>query len=298
MPEHPWQICSVTVTGPSHAQMGEGCQDRCGIGTAGPVGEVLLLAIADGAGSAKYGAEGAALVVETWLAHFTALFSEKKKEPTQEAPPVETEQHDSPAPLSDAGPAADADSQPDHESGPAALSEEGFRLEALEVLRHVREGAQRLAEARGCDAGEFNATLLGAVLLPGASFFGQVGDGCWVGSNGTCLGCLTWPTAGEFASQTVFAGSRSAPEVLQCVVTGPEVRAIAGFTDGVERIALQLAQQLPEPGFFGPVFESVRQSGSALERELAAFLESERVCAESDDDKTLLILVRPDELLR
>ena len=172
----------------------------------------------------------------------------------------------------------------------------GFRGEVLEVLGKIRAAVRALALERGCEPGEFHATMLGAVLGPGWGWFAQVGDGCWVAEHGGVLGCLTWPTGGEFASQTVFALSPSAPGVLQCVEAGPGLRAVAGFTDGVERIALQLAHQVPEPGFFGPLFGMVGGGGTGgetgLEGELGGFLASERVCAESDDDKTLVVLVR------
>jgi hypothetical protein len=105
------------------------------------------------------------------------------------------------------------------------------------------------------------------------------------------MGCVTWPTQGEFASQTTFALSASAPEFLQWTAVPGPVAAVAGFTDGVERLGLHLSGRTPAPGFFVPVFGRVRDKGPQAACEITTFLDSDRCRAESDDDKTLLVLI-------
>lgn len=74
-----------------------------------------------------------------------------------------------------------------------------------------------------------------------------------------------------------------------------DIDAIAIFSDGIERMVLDMATRKPAERFFaavtGPVTNSPVLNGkdSALSRELAAYLDSEQVCARTDDDKTLVI---------
>jgi hypothetical protein len=253
-PESLWTQSCTLVTGPSHRLDATDCQDFYGTRTLGSRGEVLLLAISDGAGSAALAREGAEIVVQQWLEHFDAQLS--------------------------------------GDGSPADRIRSLTREDALSVLEAVRDVAFRRAADRQVSPSEFSATLLGAVIGPECAFFAQVGDGSWVGHIGKVLGCITWPTHGEFASQTVFALSRSAPGALQCVHIDRPVTAVAGFTDGVERISLHLAQRIPEPRFFLPLFDWVRREGPRAAEHIGAYLESESVRALSDDDKTLLCVVR------
>ncbi len=256
----PWRWSLNSVTGPSHKLEGTECQDACAIAVMGAHGERVLMAISDGAGSAARAREGAEIVVEHWLKHFSPLMS---------------------------GPA-----------DPVGDIQSLGRSSVEEVLRSIRREADRRARQLGCSVSDFSATLLGAVVSPEGSFVAQVGDGCWVGEVAGLLACLTWPLQGEFASQTQFAISDSAAEVLQCVHLPSGLSALAGFTDGLERMALHLTPRIPEPGFFTPMFDLVSARGSGADTEICAFLDSERIQKESDDDKTLMLLVRNDRGLR
>ncbi|WP_169730708.1 PP2C family serine/threonine-protein phosphatase [Calidithermus chliarophilus] len=59
-----WRVIGASVEGSSHRQAGRGCDDAHGHRQAG---ELLLLAVADGAGSALLGGEGARIAVEAAL---------------------------------------------------------------------------------------------------------------------------------------------------------------------------------------------------------------------------------------
>lgn len=59
-----WRVIGASVEGSSHRQAGRGCDDACGWRQAGGL---LLLAVADGAGSARWGGEGARIAVEAAL---------------------------------------------------------------------------------------------------------------------------------------------------------------------------------------------------------------------------------------
>lgn len=70
-----WRFAATSVTGTSHVRSGGGCQDAYGTRVVdGVEGPVLIVAVSDGAGSAKAGAMGSALATgcvieqaEAWL---------------------------------------------------------------------------------------------------------------------------------------------------------------------------------------------------------------------------------------
>lgn len=73
----PWRVVGATVAGTSHQKLGQPCQDAAGWAL-GP-DRCLIIAVADGAGSAKLGGEGAQLAVSTavnYLAGRKSLGSE------------------------------------------------------------------------------------------------------------------------------------------------------------------------------------------------------------------------------
>ena len=59
-----WRVAGAVVVGPAHARACRDGQDACAVGS---VDDVLVLAVADGAGSAVRGGLGARLVVESLL---------------------------------------------------------------------------------------------------------------------------------------------------------------------------------------------------------------------------------------
>ena len=65
----PWRVVGASITGSSHQRFGEPCQDAAGWAL-GPE-RSLIVAVADGAGSAKLGGEGARLAISTAIDHLT-----------------------------------------------------------------------------------------------------------------------------------------------------------------------------------------------------------------------------------
>ena len=251
-----WRWTVSSVTGPSHEEMGTPCEDVGGIAIPSAAEGIVLLALSDGAGSAAAAKEGAEIVVESWFTHLAGILSRA----------------------------------PDPATVVRALGPED--LEPL--FTTIRRRTEARAERSGRTPADYSATLLGAVLTPDASFFAQVGDGCWVVESEGVLGCPTWPVRGEFAAETVFANSRTAATHLQCGPGPARCTAVAGFTDGIERLALRLVAQIPEPGFFGPLFHLLKQDPTHAGEEIRAFLDSPGIRVLSEDDKSLLVVVRDE----
>lgn len=140
---------------------------------------------------------------------------------------------------------------------------------------------------------EFATTLLLAVVTPEWVAAVQVGDGAVVVEDGAGdLRTLTTPEHGEYLNETAFITSSDYLARAQYAVWRHDgLRSVALLTDGLELLALDLARNVPHAPFFRPLF-AFAAAPDSTEEELAAFLRSERVCARTDDDKTLVLAVR------
>jgi hypothetical protein len=206
-------------------------------------------------------------------------------------------------------------------AGSAARAEEGSRLAvdaALEAARAelasgeprdaegwrplleriVRAARDRL-EAESGELRDLSTTLLGVFLSPRHLAALQVGDGWIVIENGGDMRALIPPVKGEYFNETVFLTSSGFAERARYeVLDGEEVSGVAVLTDGLEMVSMDLAEGTPHEPFFRPLFELARDPGEdaeAQEREIGDFLRSERICARTDDDKTLILAVRSGE---
>jgi hypothetical protein len=71
------------------------------------------------------------------------------------------------------------------------------------------------------------------------------------------------------------------------------------MSDGLTRLALKRPNNEPHPPFFKPLFAFVESSASSNDGAqatdaLTEFLTSPRVCERTDDDKSLVLALRPD----
>jgi hypothetical protein len=248
-PNPVWLPFCTSLTGTAHQSRGIPCQDASAMRRVGPSGEIVLLALSDGAGSASHADLGAQTVVSHWMDAFTALFH--------------------------------------HCAEPSVALDECVASTLPVMLAGIRRAVERDALAFEVSPSDFSATLLGAVLTPSGGLVAQVGDGCWVGLVNGVLGCLTWPTGGEFAGQTVFATSEAAPRALQVVRLSAAPSGLVGFTDGLERLLLDLRTQTPAAGFFRPVLQALKDCPQTFGAHLEEYLESAAVCERTDDDKSI-----------
>jgi hypothetical protein len=94
---------------------------------------------------------------------------------------------------------------------------------------------------------------------------------------------------GEFANETHFLTQRDAHQQLSVQACRCAVVSLAVMSDGLLRLALKLPSGEPHVPFFQPLFGFAAAQVQDRDAQLAAFLASERVCARSDDDKTLVL---------
>ena len=149
----------------------------------------------------------------------------------------------------------------------------------------------------GCAAGEYAATCLGAVVTPTAAAFLQVGDGAIViDDGGAGHRWVFWPQHGEFANSTCFVTMADAADMLCFDKREAAVCELALFSDGLERLILDMRAQTVHSPSLRPVFDWLASTGPAAASGpsdvLAAYLNSPNVNRRTDDDKTLVMAVR------
>jgi hypothetical protein len=141
---------------------------------------------------------------------------------------------------------------------------------------------------------DFATTLLIAIITDRWIIAAQIGDGAIVAQSGDqTIEVLTHPKHGEYLNQTNFVTDADYLQYVQIHIMQhlPTVKGIALLTDGLENLALDFAAKTAYPPFFLPLFRFVARAESTQE-ELETFLSSERVCKQTDDDKTILLAVR------
>jgi hypothetical protein len=103
------------------------------------------------------------------------------------------------------------------------------------------------------------------------------------------------PGESEFANEVVPLTSTTWEQEFRTAKANGGVQGIAVFTDGCQRAAFKKSESglIPFEGFFRPVFSFARDVGDAETglQEIKALLTSNKICNNSDDDKTLVIAV-------
>lgn len=255
----PWRIAMASSIGTSHIASDQPCQDsHFHIDLADSSGRpVTVLVASDGAGSASLADVGATLACRT----FAQLV--------------------------------------------AAYLEAGGTVEKIRrplVARWIAGVVYRLAmrgKADGFECQDYACTLLAAIVGAEATAFIQVGDGAIVVSRDApeAWNYVFWPQHGEFANTTNFITSDNVFEALDFDLSAEPVQEIAIFTDGLENLVLNQANQTVHAPFFDSIFQSVRRStvtgqDAALSRDLEKYLAMPRIAERTSDDKTLILASR------
>jgi Protein phosphatase 2C len=169
---------------------------------------------------------------------------------------------------------------------------------ARQWLKETRGQLEATASEQGCDLRDLGCTVLVAILGEFASFFIQIGDGAWIVQRDDEYLAATWPSDGEYVNETTFLTSPNSLDSIKCrMIDG--ICAAAGFSDGLQRLALQLDTHTVHAPFFDPLFAVLRATDdeTSLISPLVEFLSSERVAERTDDDKTLVLACQLQPLL-
>ena len=159
----------------------------------------------------------------------------------------------------------------------------------------IRDRLERFSKLRSVERKSFAATLVGVISIGTQSVIFHIGDGAAVGRNSVTgvWETLSWPEHGEYASTTFFLTDD--PSVrIRIARPAQALDALAIFSDGIERLALSFANNVPHAPFFNGIIKPVEQSSitgrdHSLSIKLANYLNSAEVNERTDDDKSLII---------
>lgn len=246
-----WQVAAARKRGSRHEAMGGNCEDAYHV--VQPAPGLVLIAVADGAGSVEFAEIGAHVVVENGAAQICAG-------------------------LERAGDTLD-DSTIEHifhEAAAASLS-----------------AVQAEAATRAVDYHQFASTMILVIAHREFIAAAQIGDGATVvaGEAGE-LFALTIPSPGEYLNETDFLTSDGALQAMQIRVWRGRAAGVATFSDGLQMLCLKWPELEPHAPFFTPLFNFVRHTTdeTAAAIEFTTFLHSERVGKLTDDDVTLVVV--------
>lgn len=178
----------------------------------------------------------------------------------------------------------------------AFMADDGSEAMLRECAGHVAARIRDLADAAGLSPRDYACTWLGVVATETMTTVVQLGDGGVVIDVGRGLEMPITPMNGEYANQTYFITDDEALGRVQTASVPGRAERVAVFTDGIQRIAVDLRTNLPhEPffrGFFDVLSKAVAGDQDRLQDALLAFLGGAAVEQRTDDDKTLVLAAR------
>lgn len=248
----PWRVVAASVCGTGHRRRDLPCQDASRYAYL-PTGQ-LVVAVSDGAGTARRAQQGSAFIAEQAISELKEIVATRS--------------------------CRDCD-------------------EWRDALREAFASTRRALEAHACDAKgdlrDYAATLILVVVDETQTVCALVGDCAAVALDAEgALHSLCAPQRGEYANTTFFLTQPRALEQLEITVLEGPIRGVAVFTDGLLNLATVMAENRPHPGFFLPLLRFALEAEDMQQAQprLAQFLDSERVNARTDDDKTLVLCMK------
>jgi Protein phosphatase 2C len=245
-----WRVVAASVCGTSHVKNEQLCQDAHHFAILPD--NILVAAVADGAGSAKMGKVGAMVATET------AIESISRQEINRRA----------------------------------LASDDFVRSILTSAMVAAKKAVREEAEACSKPQEDLASTLIVTVATPEGVAVAQIGDGVAVAKDhqGNLL-ALTMPDSGEYINETTFLTSFDSIDTAQLRLWRQPIVNVGVLTDGLQMLAINMAVGAPHKPFFLPLFEFVANidDKSVATEQLVKFLRSERITQRTDDDLTLVL---------
>lgn len=253
-----WNYTSASVIGQAHVNQKTVCQDRllCRTFSTETDGEVLIAAVADGAGSTTHGQIGAEIACEFFAEQVEKFLSSGN-------------------------------------ASVGALNEdfgklwiEFFQTKIGEVAKEtkleLREYATTLIAAIvGKDSAVFYQVGDGAAVF---SINGEL-ESYTFGIE---------PEDTEYVNMTEFLTDDAAANSLRFVCIEKPIEDVILFSDGIYAVAVDYQKNKPHEPFLMPMISPLRNGSSAegLNEKLGNFLASPKLNEKTDDDKTIILASR------
>ena len=255
-----WRVAAATAAGSSHVRSNIPNQDAVDyrLVKAGS-SQVVVIAVADGAGSAPHSAEGSQIAVRVAVESMVGAI---------------------------------------HKRPPAAFVKHLATSLVRDAIKRAKNAVVRYGKAHNIPVRDLACTLIVAAASERLMTAAQVGDGAVaafnIGSGATRTLCAA--DTGEYANETTFITSRARPHQAAGVghASGSDYDALALITDGLQNLALKMPEREAFLGFWNPILNDLSQTDDpeAVPGRLHTFISGERVQSRTSDDVTIAIAVR------
>lgn len=250
-----WRVVAASVCGTSHVKSQQLCQDAHHWQILPD--NVLLAAVADGAGSASLGKVGSMVAVEAAIENLSLQQINQR----------------------------------------ALVDDDFVRSLLTEAMVAALKAVELEAAACNKQPQDLATTLIIMVATPEGAAVAQIGDGVAVAKDlqGNLL-ALTMPDSGEYINETTFLTSNDAIDTAQLRLWRQPIANVGVLTDGLQMLAINMAVGAPHKPFFLPLFDFVAniEDKSVAKEQLVKFLRSDRITQRTDDDLTLVLAALRD----
>ncbi len=256
-PDSRWRVVGASVQGLSHQTRGEPCQDAHAWKEL--TNGTLVVAVADGAGSASLAEVGSETAARVAVEH--VLMCQNVGLPTEES-----EWRRLLTDILEATRDAVVTAAEERSIAPQQL--------ATTLIVVVTTG-----------------DLTGVVQVGDGAVVVQKADGV--------LEAATLPQSGEYINETTFITSPGYLETTQYAMIREPITGLGVLSDGLQRLAMKMPDGHPHPAFFTPLlrFTAEALDLNEAEEQLQAFLQSDKITQRADDDLTLVLAVAPSRTL-
>lgn len=257
MSESSWRVAHASAIGAAHENQNTECQDRfvCRVLKVRDA-NLLVAAIADGAGSTTDGQIGAEIACSTFVDVV-------------------------------------ADFLTSTEASVLSLSEE-FGRRWVEFCRTqiAAKASQSDKELRDF-ASTFVGAVVGD---DAAAFFQVGDGGCVFSADGApgSYEFAIEPTETEYVNVTEFMTDDDAPASLRFRLTEQSINDVVLFSDGIFAVAVDYANNRPHEPFLMPMIAPLKNGivPEGINEKLERFLSSPKINEKTDDDKTIILASR------
>ena len=282
-----WKAIARSAIGTSHIKQQMPCQDYSAYKI---INDAIIGVVADGAGSAKHSEAGAKLAVNTVLKIITEQDIANIAELYSSHSVKETERTNS------AWKPWNLLSKSEKNSNAVTIAQSPTELKASQffskIVKQVVFTLSTEAKNSNYAIDDLACTLLIVVATPHGIAAMQIGDGFIIVRYPKREPELLFaPDKGEYINETTFVTSTNALEDMKVVIQAGQPEFVCASTDGLERLAIRLSDWTPFTPFFQPLEQYLQETENLEESDeyLLSFLNSERLNARTDDDKTLFL---------
>ncbi len=254
-----WRVAHASATGAAHIAQNTICQDRFSCRTLKKTDEeVLIAAVADGAGSTSEGHRGAELACELFVAEAASFL--------------------------DAQNASVKSLNADFGRHWISYFQQKIAVVAQTDEKPVRDYAST-----------FLGAIVGR---SGAAFFQIGDGGIVVSASGEpgSYRFAVAPDESEYVNMTDFLTDEAAASRLKFEFFDEKIEDLILFSDGVFPVAVNYQNNQPHEPFLMPMIAPLKNGGAnGLNEKLETFLASPKMNEKTDDDKTLILATRRGE---